>query len=71
MIVFACFFKQLKQKHSIFQAVMAIKAPRRWVITATPMQNKFKEVQSLAHNIIGVPKMPMSEMLDEYYLRCV
>jgi SNF2 family DNA or RNA helicase len=50
---------------------MAIKAPRRWVITATPMQNKFKEVQSLAHNIIGVPMMPMSEMLDEYYLRCV
>jgi len=56
-------------KTKLHEALSLIKATARWVLTATPMQNKQKEIMAMAQGLLKIKATSVKDVLDGHYLR--
>jgi DNA repair protein RAD5 len=51
-----------------YEAVMALKAPRRWCLTGTPMQNQLDDLYSLVH-FVGLQPLGDYKTWTDYIVK--
>ncbi len=56
-------------KTKLHQSLTKIDAERRWVLSATPIQNKEREMLAIANGLLGIPGKNIQDILKNHYLR--
>lgn len=56
-------------KTKLHQSLAKINAERRWVLSATPIQNKECEMLAMANGLLGIPGKNIQDILKKHYLR--
>lgn len=56
-------------KTTLFKSIEKIDAQLRWILSATPMQNKQHELISMATKLLKLPVNSVEEIIAKFYLR--
>lgn len=56
-------------KTKLYDVLSNINAKTRWILTATPMQNKQKEIVAMAKGLLKIATSSVKDIIDNHYLR--